>query len=75
MDNCKPDAARRSAFYVYARIVRNLQMADDQDREDNVIRRMLATKPKPHEKLQESSESRRRGRPIGGGAREKGARA
>lgn len=42
-------------------------MPDDPNSEDNVIRRMLSTPPKPHEKLPESSEPRRRGRPIGGG--------
>lgn len=32
--------------------------------EDDVLRRMLSTPPKPHEKPPEPSEPRRRGRPI-----------
>ena len=36
--------------------------------EDDVLRRMLSTPRKPHDKPPESSEPRRRGRPIGGGA-------
>jgi len=34
--------------------------------ENAVLLRMLETPPKPHEKPPESSEPRRRGRPIGG---------
>jgi hypothetical protein len=65
MDNCKPGAARHPAFRAYARIMEKAQMADDPPSEDEVLRRMLTTKPKPHEKPPESSEARRRGRPIG----------
>lgn len=35
-----------------------------QAREDDVLRRMLNTHPKPHDKPKESSQPRRRGRPI-----------
>lgn len=46
-------------------------MPDDPNSEDNVIRRMLEAKPKPREKPPESSEPRRRGRPVGGGGARK----
>lgn len=36
----------------------------DQQQEDDVLRRMLGTPPKPHDSGQESTEGRRRGRPI-----------
>ncbi len=41
----------------------------EQRKMNNVLRRMLNTPPKPHESDKESSEPRRRGRPIGGGSR------
>lgn len=41
--------------------------ATGQNQEDQVLRRMLSTPTKPHDKPTESSEPRRRGRPIGGG--------
>jgi hypothetical protein len=42
-------------------------MSDDQAREDEVLRILLRTPPKPHPKPNESGEPRRRGRPLGGG--------
>ena len=34
--------------------------------EDDVLRRMLSTSPKPHDSVKESTPGRRRGRPVGG---------
>lgn len=42
-------------------------MSDDQEREDDVLRVLLRTPPKPHPKPSVSEGPRRRGRPIGGG--------
>ena len=41
--------------------------AETAARSDAVLKRMLNTPPKPHPKPKESTEPRRRGRPIGGG--------
>lgn len=54
---------------VHARfgVLDGLRMHTMSDRsEDDVLRRMLRTPPKPHDKPPESSELRRRGRPIAG---------
>lgn len=39
-------------------------MADDVPDEGEVLRRMLASKPKPHEKQSQSGEGKQRGRPV-----------
>lgn len=46
-------------------------MSADIPSEDDVLRTMLRTPPKPHAKPQESTEPRRRGRPIASGGKER----
>jgi hypothetical protein len=41
-------------------------MIEHQKSEDDVLRTMLRTPPKPHPKPKEPTEPRRRGRPLGG---------
>lgn len=52
-----------------AESIRNRKLPNDQEQEDNVIRRLLKTPPKPHPKP-DPDKPRRRGRPIASGGKE-----
>jgi len=52
-----------------AESIRNRKLPNDQEQEDNVIRRLFKTPPKLHPKP-DPDKPRRRGRPIASGGKE-----